>query len=61
MVEVKKGNWWQRKTRSQKVSFIIGMTIFAISLVGFLLFMDARRVFGNETGDSLFGEGVDNG
>lgn len=61
MVEVKKGNWWQRKTRSQKVSFIIGMTIFALSLVGFLLFMDARRVFGNETGDALFGEGVANG
>lgn len=61
MVEVKKGNWWQRKTTSQKVSFIIGMTIFALSLVGFLLFMDARRVFGNETGDALFGEGVANG
>ena len=61
MVEVKKGKWWQRKTRSQKVSFIIGMTIFALSLVGFLLFMDASRVFGNETGDALFGEGVANG
>ena len=61
MVEVKKGNWWQRKTKGQKISFIAAMCIFIISLVGFFLFMDARRIFGNETGDALFGEGVANG
>ena len=61
MVEVKKGNWWQRQTIGQKTSFIIGAVIFLISLVFFFVFMDARRVFGNEIGDSLFGKDVANG
>ena len=56
MVEVKKGNWWQRKTTGQKTSFIISIVIFLISLAGFIVFMDARRIFGDEIGDSLFGE-----
>ena len=61
MVEVKKGNWWQRKTIGQKVSFIIGAFIFLCSLVGFIIFMNARELFGDEIGDRLFGEGVANG
>ena len=61
MQEVKKGNWWQRKTPGQKVSFIVGAIIFAISLAGFIVFMDARKLFGNEVGDRVFGEGVANG
>ena len=61
MVEVKKGNWWARKTSGQKVSFIVSIVIFILSLAGFLIFMDARRIFGNATGDALFGEGVANG
>lgn len=61
MVEVKKGNWWARKTSGQKVSFIISVVIFILSLAGFLIFMDARRIFGDATGDALFGEGVANG
>ena len=61
MVEVKKGNWWQRKTTGQKISFIIGALIFVLSVVAFFLFMNAREVFGDEVGDLLFGEGVANG
>ena len=61
MVEVKKGNWWARKTSVQKVSFIVSIVIFILSLAGFLIFMDARRIFGDATGDALFGEGVANG
>lgn len=61
MVEVKKGNWWQRKTPGQKASFIASIIIFLVSLIGFLIFMDARRIFGDEIGDSLFGEGYANG
>ena len=61
MVEVKKGNWWQRKTTGQKVSFIIGAIIFLCSLAGFIVFMSAREIFGDEIGDRLFGEGVPNG
>ena len=61
MVEVKKGNWWTRKTTGQKVSFIIGTIIFLISLVGFFIYMNARQIFGDEMGDLLFGEGVSSG
>ena len=61
MVEVKKGNWWQRKTTGQKVSFIIGVIIFILSLAGFIVFMSAREIFGDEIGDRLFGEDVPNG
>ena len=57
MVEVKKGNWWARKTTGQKVSFIVGALLFAISFAGFIVFMNARAIFGNELGDRLFGEG----
>ena len=61
MVEVKKGNWWARKTTGQKVSFIVGALLFAISFAGFIVFMNARAIFGNELGDRLFGEGVSSG
>ena len=61
MVEVKKGNWWTRKTTGQKVSFIIGAIIFLISLAGFFIYMNARQIFGDEMGDLLFGEGVSSG
>ena len=61
MVEVKKGNGWTRKTTGQKTSFIIGCVIFLISLVGFIIFMNSRAIFGDEIGDHLFGEGIANG
>ena len=61
MVEVKKGNWWQRKTAGQRASFIASVIIFLISVAGFIVFMDARRLFGDQTGDALFGEGVESG
>ena len=61
MVEVKKGNWWQRKTVGQKVCFIIGVIIFLMSCAGFIVFMNARAIFGDEMGDLLFGEGVESG
>ena len=61
MVEVKKGNWWQRKTPGQRASFIASIVIFLVSVIGFIVFMDARKIFGDETGDALFGEGVESG
>ena len=61
MTEIKKGNWWQRKTPGQKTSFIIGAIVFVVSLVGLIIFMDARKLFGDEIGDRVFGEGVANG
>lgn len=61
MTEVKKGNWWQRKTAGQKASFIVGAIIFALSLAGFIVLMNGRAIFGDEFGDQFFGEGVENG
>ena len=61
MTEIKKGNWWTRKTTFQKVTFIIGCLLFIVALTLFFIIMDARRILGNEIGDQLFGEGVANG
>ena len=61
MQEIKKGNWWARKSTAAKVSFIIGVVIFLLSIAGFIVFMNARDIFGDEIGDHLFGEGVPNG
>lgn len=61
MTEIKKGNWWSRKTTYQKVTFILGCILFACSIVAFILFMDARRFFGNEIANSIYGEGVSTG
>ena len=61
MQEVKKGNWWQRKTKEQKTSFIFALIIFVISLVGFILLMNARAFVSKEICDSFYGEGVANG
>ena len=61
MQEVKKGNWWQRKTKEQKTSFVFAVIIFVISLVGFILLMNARAFVSKEICDSFYGEGVANG
>lgn len=54
MTEVKKGNWWTRKTTFQKVCFILGAIIFIAALVLFFMMMNARPIFGNETADALY-------
>ena len=61
MQEIKKGNWWARKTAGQKASFIVGAIIFVLSLTGFIILMNGRTIFGDEFGDSFFGEGIENG
>ena len=61
MQEIKKGNWWQRKTKEQKTSFVFAAIIFVVSLVGFVLLMNARAFVSQETCDSFYGEGVPNG
>ena len=61
MTEVKKGNWWRRKTPFQKGLFILAVVIFILSLTLMFLVMNAREVFGNEIADQIFGEGVANG
>lgn len=61
MTEIKKGNWWQRKSAGQKTSFIFGAVLFILSLAGFIILMNGRAIFGDKFGDAFFGEGVDNG
>ena len=61
MEEVKKTNWWTRKTPGQKASFIVGAVLFVLSLAGFILLMNGRELFGQEFGDRFFGEGKANG
>ena len=61
MTEIKKGNWWSRKTPFQKVSFILGAIIFTIAVVIFIMFMDARRFINDEIADQMYGQGVANG
>ena len=61
MEEVKKKNWWARKTPGQKASFIVGAALFVLSLAGFILLMNGRTLFGDEFGNKFFGEGKANG
>lgn len=61
MTEIKKGNWWQRKSAGQKTSFIFGAVLFVLSLAGFIILMNGRALFGDKFGDAFFGEGVANG
>ena len=61
MEEVKKTNWWTRKTPGQKASFIVGAILFVLSLAGFIILMNGREIFGQEFGDKFFGEGKANG
>ena len=61
MTEIKKGNWWTRKTPFQKTSFILGVIIGLVSLGAVFTCIYARQVFGNELGDRILGEGISNG
>ena len=54
MTEVKKGNWWSRKSAFQKVCFVISALIFIAALVLFFIMMNIRPIMGNEYADSLY-------
>lgn len=61
MTEIKKGNWWTRKTTFQKVAFILAVIIFLASLCFFVMLMDAPRFFGQEFHNAIFGSKYKNG
>ena len=61
MTEIKKGNWWTRKTTFQKVTFIIAVIIFLASLSLFIMIMDAPTFFGQEFHNAIFGSKYKNG
>ena len=53
--------WWKRKTTIGKVCFIISMIILIAALIAFFLFMDCRKVFGNEFANAWIGEEAESG
>ncbi len=53
--------WFTRKTKGQKVSFVISTLFFVISIVLLFVFMDARGILGDEVADTMYGQGVSNG
>lgn len=54
-------SWWKRKTKWQKISFIISMVLLALSLAFLISLLFVRQIYGNELGDLLYGEGVKSG
>lgn len=61
MTEIKKGNWWTRKTTFQKVAFILAVIIFLASVCFFIMLMDAPTFFGQEFHNAIFGSKYKNG
>ncbi len=57
----KKLNWFTKKTKSQKASFILSVTLFVASLVILILGMNLRPILGDEVADGIYGQGVANG
>ena len=56
-----KKSWWKEKTKSQKTNFIVSIFAFALALLTLNGYIFARQLFGDEIGDTLFGENVANG
>ena len=52
---------WKERSAASKAGTIIAAIIFGICLVGIILFVFCRQIFGDEVGDQFFGAGVDNG
>lgn len=61
MTEIKKGNWWTRKTTFQKITFIIGCIIFIFALLVLIVLMEAKRFLGEEIHNAIFGSQYKNG
>ena len=58
--KIKQG-WWNKKSGKAKAFFIISIILLVLS-IGFLVsLLFARQIYGNEIGDLILGEGVENG
>ena len=53
--------WWKNKTTKGKVSFVISQILVVVSILALLGLLFCRQLFGNEVGDAILGEGVENG
>lgn len=54
-------NWWKAKTPKGKASFIVSQCLMAFSILALLGLIFCRQLFGNEVGDAVLGEGIENG
>lgn len=56
-----KKSWWQSKSTSQKASFIAAQVLLVLSILSLFGLIFCRQIFGDELGDLILGEGVENG
>lgn len=52
---------WKERSAASKAGTITAIVLFLVCLVGAILFIFARQIFGDETGDAIYGQGVSNG
>lgn len=57
----KVGNWWKGKTTKGKVTFIISQILVVISILALIGLIFCRQLFGDEVGDAILGENIENG
>ena len=57
----KTAEWWNKKDKKGKASFIVSMFLLAISILCLFGLIFCRQLFGDKVGDSILGEGVENG
>lgn len=58
---MKQSNWWKGKSNKQKTTFIISQVLFLISILALLALIFCRQLFGDEIGDAILGENIENG
>lgn len=61
VINVKKSNWFTKKTKAQKTSFVISIILFIVCIFVLAVSMHLRTFAGDEIADSVYGEGVANG
>ena len=61
MNENEKKGWWASKTTGGKVRFILTQVVVLIALIILFGVIYCRQIFGDEFGDKVLGEGIENG
>lgn len=60
-MEEKKQNWWTRKTKWGKTSFILSVAVTLLAVAGLIIIAFSRQIFGDEAGDKILGKDIPNG
>lgn len=50
-----KSEWWSKKTKWQKASFILSMIIFALSIAFLITLLFAREIYGDDFANKIYG------